>query len=122
MAQSSRLADGSIRTGRGHDNILENGAVNALLSNAIRIKHKQPIKYDNLAEVAAHMAVKPELYSKAEVAKIVKALHRQKKSKMNRDQGFNGIYNRLEALILENLNSGRSLMHGGQLKYQNLRK
>lgn len=115
MAQSSQLTDGSIRTGQGYDTIVENGNVNALLVNAIRMKRKQPIQYDNLASLAAHMAVKPELYSKDEVAKVIRAIHRRKNPERSRDKGVNGIYNQLEAMILDNLNSGRFLRQGGSL-------
>ena len=115
MAQSSQLTDGSIRTGQGYNTVVENGMVNALLSNAIRIKHKQPVTYDNLADLAAHMAVKPELYSKDEVAQVIRAIYRRKRSNQNRDKGFNGIYSQLEAMILDNLNLGRFLRQGGCL-------
>jgi hypothetical protein len=115
MAQSSQLTDGSIRTGQGYDTIVENRNVNALLANAIRMKRKQPIQYDGLASLAAHMAVKPELYSKDEVAKVIRAIHRQKNPERSRDKGVNGIYNQLEAMILDNLNSGRFLRQGGRL-------
>lgn len=75
MSAESQLADGSIRTGQGTPT-LDSEVVNILMREAMRSGNTKLIGQERISatEIAAHMLVKPHLYTKSEGTQILRKL------------------------------------------------